>query len=205
MILRLRFVAILVLCLSVLPVQAIAAPVRVAVLPLDLVNVGASQRETLTALLLQRLATIGRFTLIHPTRVAQELQQGQSCGRRAGCLQRVGQKLGHPRLLQLAVAALGDTYIVRLTLFDPRSGARTGSWQEVLGTLDRSRLAPALDRMIAGFAPRPLTEGKSWYARWWVWTAAASVVAAGAAITAVVLTSGNGASPVDVVITPPRP
>ncbi len=109
------------------------------------------------------------------------------------------------RLIALRVGRLGQTVLLRLTLFDLRRGARQGSWQETLVRPDEASARAALARMVTGVAPAA-PPPPPWYRRWWVWTTAGAVVA-GVVVTSVLLaTRGEQreAGGPDVVITPPR-
>jgi hypothetical protein len=203
----LRFAVPALLTVLVADLQAVRAEpqatrTRLALLPTEVVNVDAAQQDAMRRLLRERLRARNGFLLIPDERIEPLVQEQGSCARRAACLQRLGEKLDGPMLLQLAIAGLGSTYVLRLTLFDSRSGARAGSWQEVLDDLNPQRVSKAFDRMIAGFAPRSALERKPWYAKWWLWTAVAGAVAAGT-VTAVLLATGNDTPPADVIITPP--
>lgn len=178
----------------------------IAVLPTETVNVEASA-TALADTLLQRLEQTRAFQLVHPERVAKVARPAQistdDCVGQPACLQQLGRSLEVKSLLQLRVGGLGGTHVVRLTLFNASTGTRSGSWQEVLSSLQPATLAPALDRMIAGFAPRPVDRpSRPWYGRWWVWTAVGTVAAA-AVTTAVVFATQSPPSDADVVIRPP--
>jgi len=201
---RLRLAALLSIAPALLSSAALARSSRpkLALLPVEAVNLAPGAARALGALLERRLAATRAFTLIGPR------QTGPLVGERAcesRCAQRVGRRLGAARLLRFEAARLGATRVLRLTLIETRRGARVGSWQEVLAHSDNARTAAALDRMIHGFAPRPRRRARRpWYGRWWVWTAVAGAVAAGA-ITAVVLATRDGGPAPDYVFRPPAP
>lgn len=172
----------------------------IAVVPVEALNLADTARQALRALLVERMRETTAFDVVE---AAGPLASGASdCVREASCLQRAARRLDAPRLVQLSVAGLGGTYVLRLTLYDGRSGTRRGSWQEVLSTLAPERVSRALDRMIAGFDVLPRDRAPPWYRRWWVWTTVAGVVAAGT-LTAVLLTTRSGGVPYDEIITPP--
>jgi len=190
-------VTALILLLGAPPAYA-AAPtkLRVALLPLERVNVTPGQARRYERLLRQTLSKRTTLSIVRVSTGAASQPASQPAD-----LRRVGQQLGADKLLQLRVGQLGDTTIIRLTAFDVVRGARQGSWQEVLRTPDDQAVARAMERMVGSFAPLPLPD-KPWYSRWWVWTAAGVVVAG--TVTAIVLTTtlDSGPEPDD-IITPP--
>lgn len=193
--------ACLLASIGLAAVNAQAGGQPLAVLPAETVNVEASS-AALGDTLLRRLRQTRAFEIVHPETVAKVARTDDCVGQPA-CLQKLGRSLEVKSLLQLRVGGLGGTHVVRLTLFDASTGTRTGSWQEVLTSLQPATLAPALDRMIAGFAPRPVDQpSRPWYGRWWVWTAVGGVAAAAVA-TAVVFATQSTPSDADVIIRPP--
>jgi len=168
-------------------VGASAAVLKVALLPVERVNITPAQGRRYLDLLLRGLRQRSTLEILRPGTAGGSASLPARCSESIDCLRREGLRLGADRLLQLRVGQLGDTTIVRLTAFDVARGARQGSWQEVLRDVRDAAVAQALERMIAGFAPAPppVAAKKSWYTRWWVWTVAGAVVAG--TVTAIVL------------------
>ena len=188
---------ILTLLSLLLPTAAAADEVkRVAVLPVEAVNLKPAHRTGLAKLFVQRLRRLSTLEIAGKTPV----EVPESCTEQPTCLARIARRHGADLLVGLRAGGLGGTFVLRLAVFDGRSGTRVGSWQEVLHSLDREALVAALDRMTAGFAPRP-DPAPPWYARWWVWTAAGVVIAG--TVTAVLLTTRDSDERPPVVITSP--
>jgi hypothetical protein len=82
------------------------------------------------------------------------------------------------------VGRLGDTTLIRVSVFDVARGARQGTWQELLREQTDRAVSQAMARMVAGFVPPPPAP-QPWYSRWWVWTIAGVAVAG--SVTAAVL------------------
>jgi hypothetical protein len=181
------------------PGLAWAADLRVALSPLELVNLTEQEGKRHRRLLEQTLgATWG-------LKLQQGLDHAPRCEvRERGCLRRLGASLQADRLLALRVGHLADTTVIRLTVYDLTRSVRLGSWQEVLrGKHSDTELKAAFERMVAGFAPPPPPPPRKspWYTKWWVWTAAGVVVAGG--VTAAVLATRGGGDEPDFVINPP--
>lgn len=185
--------------LLLLPWAAGAARLRAAVAPAERVNVSEQEGARLQRLLLQVLREAKGVG------AARLLDGSPSCDpREPDCLARLGRELESERLLQLRVGRLGDTTVIRLTVYDLNRRARQGSWQEVLRQQAGGQAEQrALERMVAGFAPPPPPppEKQPWYTRWWVWTAA-GVVVAGGVTAAVLATRDRGTRPDDTIVPP---
>jgi hypothetical protein len=161
------------------------SPVEIALLPFELVNVPPDEQPRFQRLLTDTLKQRRTLILVEPARTSEALSgRTQDCAEQMECLSALGKQLRADKLLRLRVGRLGDTVVVRLKVFDVQRGAYQGSWQEVLRQETDQALAGALERMVTSFAPRPPAP-RPWYSRWWVWTAAGTVVAG--AVTAVLL------------------
>jgi hypothetical protein len=195
-----RLHRLLIFCLPLLPQAARGAPLRAAVAPVERVNVSEQEGARLQRLLLQVLRDARGVAAARPL-------PALACDpREPECLERLGHEPGAERLLQLRLGRLGDTTVIRLTVYDLRRRARQGSWQEVLRQAAGAQAErQALERMVAGFAPPPPPPPakKPWYTRWWVWTAAGAVIAGG--VTAAVLATWDRGTRPDDTITPPTP
>ena len=179
--------------------DAEAAPSKIAVWPVQALNMDTMGIEQLESTLFARIRRLPDVQIIDVRRTAQSLDQvTPPCHEQHRCLQRAGRRLGAQRILVLRAARLAETYVLRLTLFNVQAGVPQGRWQEVLRQLHDDVLVPAFDRMLAGVAPA--AERRPWYTRWWWLWPTVAVVAAGG-VTAIIL-ANQGSSP-DVVITPP--
>jgi hypothetical protein len=172
------------------------ARLRVALLPLEQVNVTSAQAQRYERTLRRTLGRRTNLTILDASAGAASSQPASQ----PADLRRVGQRLGADKLLRLRVGQLGDTTIIRLTAFDVAKGARQGSWQEVLRSPGDEAVASAVERMVASFAPLPPPDSP-WYKRWWVWTAAGVVVAG--TVTAILVTTLNSEPGPDHTVTPP--
>jgi hypothetical protein len=167
--------------------SAVAAPstVRLAVLPVEGINLPAAEGDALRARLEQILRR-------NPTARVAPSPRAVACGGEIACLQQTGVRLGLDKMVALRVGRLGDTTALRLTVFDVPRGVRQGIWQEVLRRADDAGVTAALERMVVSFLPLPpAPQRRAWYTRWWVWTIAGAVVA-GSVTAAVVLATRPG-------------
>ena len=179
------------------PAALAAGPGRVVVLPVRGVNVDEATCRRLGAELRRELATRRSLQLVpvepHQTPCESECQLGLGSRHRASLV--VG----------LDAGSLGATVVLRLTVFDVERGARRGSWQEVLGSLEREPVAAALSRMVGGFLPAPqVLAATPWYRRWWLWSSATALVAAGAVTAIVLATGGSAGDPLWRIVPPAR-
>jgi len=158
---------------------------RLALLPLEAINLSQSDAAHYQALLSRALRALPEVALDE-----RPVQALPGCAAEIACLRDLGALLGVEKLLALRVGRLGETTVVRLTAFDVTRGARQGTWQEVLRRGDDAAVSSALDRMLAGLVPRG-TSAPGWYTRWWVWVIAGAVVA-GTVTAAVVATRPSG-------------
>lgn len=190
-----RAAIIAIALLLCLPATAGAAPLRLALGPVERVNLPGAEGQRLQLALRRVLEQTAGLTV---SRVTKD----PGCElREAECLGRLARRLGSDRLVLLRAGRLGETTVLRLTVYDLQRRVRQGSWQEVLrhgaGT-EKER--QALQRMVAGFAPPPPPPPTPWYGRWWIWTAVGVAVAGG--VTAAVLATRESGGP-DRTITPP--
>jgi hypothetical protein len=171
---------------------------RVAVAPVERVNLAEAEGQRYWRLLLQVLREAPG---VEPA--AKEARTSCDLRERA-CLRRLHRQLKADRLVILRVGRLGDTTVTRLTVFDLWQGTRHGTWQEVLRATQHDRgIVEAMQRMVAAFTPPPPNAARPWYTRWWVWTAAGVVVAG--AVTAAVLATRPSDDGYDRSIVPPSP
>ncbi|MFH1132257.1 MAG: hypothetical protein V1754_13045 [Pseudomonadota bacterium] len=176
---------------------------RVILMPIELVNASPEQGVRYQKLFLEAITQVPTIVAVETKKAVATVEAlPKTCTKEEDCLLRLGKKLGVQKLLALRVGKLGETVVMRVSVFDLSRGARQGIWQEVLRGEDEKGLEQAMYRMVMGFAPTPLGP-KPWFTRWWVWTAAGAVVA-GAIITAVLATRSIGPEP-DAVIIPPGP
>jgi len=167
---------------------------RVALLPLEAINLTAAEGTRYQALLVRAVRALPEVALEE-----RQVPVAANCAAELTCLRDVGALLGVEKLLALRVGRLGETTVVRLSAFDVSRGARQGTWQEVLRRGDDAAVLAAVERILAGLFPRTGPPPRApWYTRWWVWTAA-SVVVAGT-VTAVVLATRPGQREPDVSI-----
>lgn len=193
-----------VLCISSNPVEGKDRVIlRTGLLPMERVNISEVEGRRYRLHLVEVLRQRSSIHLIHQNLVADLLESDPKpteCGNQIDCLRRIGRRLRADKLLVLRIGRLGETVVLRLTAFDVQRGARQGTWQEVLRRSDDETVAQAMERMVAGFSPRP-PPSRPWYSRWWVWTAV-GVVIAGSVTAAVLATRDSGVEPY-VVIRPP--
>lgn len=162
---------------------------RYVLLAVEQVNVEPALRQQiegrLLTLLRQRARRAEVWTLPHASIPAPP----SGCLQQNSCLRDHARRLEAQRLLALRLGLLGDTLMLRLTVYDPE-GVKRGSWQEVLRPNDAPALTAALERMVGSLAPAPpviVRRERSWYRRWWVWTLV-GVAVAGAVTTTVLVT-----------------
>lgn len=195
---RIPLCVLLLLFLTLLLPQVSAAEdggLRVAVAPVERVNLAEAEGQRYWRLLLQVLREAPG---VEPA--AKEARTPCDLRERA-CLRRLHRELEADSIVVLRVGRLGDTTVTRLTVFDLKQGTRQGTWQEVLRAAQRDRgIKQAMQRMVAAFAPPPAAP-RPWYTRWWVWTAAGVVVAG--AVTAAVLATRPSDDGYDRSIVPP--
>jgi hypothetical protein len=166
---------------------------RTALLPTERLNISAADGRRLRGTLRETLSKRPQLRLLDDSVVAAALiKQPADCSKRPACLRELATALDLTRVLALRAGQLGETSMLRLTLYD-RAGVKKGSWQEVLRSGAKGQgkaLREALERMVDGLAPRPIRAARRstpWYKRWWVWTAV-GVAVAGAVTTTVLLT-----------------
>lgn len=172
-----------------------------ALLPIERLNISETEGRELGAALRETLAKRPQLRLLDAAAVAAALaKQPAGCDKRPTCLRELAKRLGATRLLALRAGQLGETTMLRLTLYD-RDAVKKGSWQEVLQRRDDATVKAALERMVDGLAPRPVRSAVAatpWYRRWWVWTAV-GVAVAGAVTTTVILTRDTRPEPDHVI------
>lgn len=173
-----------------------APRLRVAILPVEAINLSSGEGARFQALLIRAVRAIPEAVLLEESLAGEQ----PGCSAEIVCQRELGARLGAHKLLSLRVGRLGDTTVLRLTAFDVTRGATQGTWQEVLRHADEPGLSSSLERMLAGIVPREAPR-PAWYTRWWVWTAAAVVVSG--TITAAVLATRPGTPPTDIRIVPP--
>jgi len=171
-----------------------AEPVRVALLPVEELNLAPGEGEQLRL----RFAQVLRSRQVQLAAAPPAVAPG--CAQEIACQQQLGHRLGVHKLVALHVGKLGDTTVLRLTVFDVTRGMRQGTWQEVLRRADARGVAAALERLANAFLPPPPAR-RPFYTRWWFWTAAGLVVAG--SITAAVLATRPAGTRIDGTITPP--
>jgi hypothetical protein len=185
---------------------ALAAPaITLGVLPEESINLSPQEIARYGQRLERMLRQDPRVTLADGAALSHHLAgRGDKCATEIPCLQQVGQQARADKLLALRVGSLGETVILRLTVFDVVRGVRQGTWQEVLRQTDDRTLDDALERMVRGFLPPPAAAPTrpSWYSRWWVWTIAGAVVA-GSVTAAALATRSSG--PETVLVPPAQP
>jgi hypothetical protein len=179
------------------PAAARGGPaLRLVLLPIEAVNLEASEAARHEALLARALERRRDLALARAQRVTA------ACAADLGCLRARAREAGAARVLALRAGRLGDTVVLRLALYDAERNARVGTWQEVLAAATPATISRALERMIASaLPPPPPPAAVRWYTRWWVWTAAGIVVAG--AVTAAVLAT-RPREHFDIVLVPPK-
>lgn len=104
--------------------------------------------------------------------------------------------------LHAELAALGDTLLVRLVLFDVRSGAPRQTAQEVVHRAGPEASDRAFQTALALLLPPPAApKRRAWYAEPWFWGGAAVVLGVGS--VAVWALTRDSSRPPDAIIVPP--
>jgi len=177
---------------------------RIALLPIQGVNLAQGEDTRLREPLLRALRRRSSIVMSHPDQVSRaSAARGPACSAEISCLKSLGEELGVHKLLSLQVGRIMDTTVLRLDVFDVLRGVRQGSWQEVLRRPDDQAVHQGVERLIQTSFPPPPPH-RAWYTRWWVWASAGAVLTATAVTIAVVATRDKGVNP-DVIITPPAP
>jgi len=189
--------AALVVLVLLAPVAARAEQLRVSIGPMEQVNLSPTEAERFRRVLLRVVQAT------HGLAVGPALDRLPCEPREGSCLRQLRRRLKGDRLLLLRVGRLADTTVIRLTVHDLARGVRQGSWQEVLKQgAGAAQEGKAVERMVAGFAPRPPSPSRPWYGRWWVWTLA-GVVVAGTVTATVLATRSSDPKPYITIPWPP--
>lgn len=162
---------------------------RYVLLAVEQVNVEVALRQQIESELLALLQKRARRAEVWTLPRAGVTAPPSDCLLQNACLRDHARRLEAQRLLALRLGLLGDTLMLRLTVYDPE-GVKRGSWQEVLRPRDPAALTAALERMVGSLAPAPpviVRREGAWYRRWWVWTLV-GVAVAGAVTTTVLVT-----------------
>lgn len=158
----------------------------------------------------QELRQAGFDNVFGPDQTAQSSDQDLfQCAEDPECLHDLGENLGVNYLLILRLAELGETVILRLSLTDIDSGARSETRQEVLSNVTNETVIERIRAFAAEFQARYFPDNGEdrvgpWYRRWWFWTIVGGV-AVGSSVgigLGLGLRDDPGQTP-DVVITPP--
>lgn len=175
------------------PTQVTSRPApavrRYVLLAVEQINVEPAMRQQIETQLLSLLRERARRAEVWTLPRTGVTAPPSDCLQQNACLRDHARRLEAQRLLTLRLGLLGDTLMLRLTVYDPE-GVKRGSWQEVLKPRDQAALTAALERMVGSLAPAPpviVRRERSWYRRWWVWTLV-GVAVAGAITTTVLVT-----------------
>ncbi len=194
----------------------------------DLEAKGVSDIETsaLSDRLRVEMFSTGAFDMMERSQMQeilkeQAFQQTGACNTDA-CAVEVGQLIGVEKMISGSLGKVGKTYSVVLRLIDVKTGRveqnvahdHTGEIDKLLTTVMKSiaqKMAPAVSggpQLARGAMPRPASEGKPVYKKWWFYAGIGGLAAAGAAAALLGGSGGDGTTtPVtdDPLGTPPNP
>ena len=154
-------------------------------MPVDTMGVALTEGTSFRRALEQETSRTIAARLSPPERVRRAVRSETTalttpCGESERCLARIGQQIPADLVLLTTLAGLGDMRLVRARLVRARDGLVVQDLQETVPGGPR-----VLDQTASDLVRRLFPErgAKPWYRRWWVWTAAAGVVAATVGIT----------------------
>lgn len=186
-----------------MPVHA-ESPLRLGIRQIQSVNMTPQEVASYMQLLLHRLKQDSRLHVFYP--LPADLAESFHAAERANTseLRAIGSRLQIAKLLAFRVGEIGETAVLRLSVFDLEKGVLQGAWQEILERPDDQAKSRALDKMIQGFLPPAPSRipPPRWYSSWWFWTSV-GIVSAAAVATTLVLTLQDSQPDPDVIITPP--
>jgi hypothetical protein len=172
---------------------------RVAVLPEAWATSRPAGAPVAAPRLIRGLSARGLATATPEASATALAAEREGCLEDVPCLKRVGTRLGADKVVTVRLAELGRTVAIQLALVDVARG--TGdTLREVVSPADDARLGAALDTMavrVARQAGAPERRGRPW-----LWVGAGGI-AAGLAVTAIVLAVSSGGAEPDTTIVPP--
>lgn len=180
----------------------------IAVLPAVWVTPDPSSTEALTGAAVEGLRQTPGVRA-ERVRVPVRQHDDSACHDDIACMRAASRKAKAARVLVTKLAGLGDTVLVRMSLFDVSGGTNEQTRQSVVRTSDDASIRAAV-RTLAHEMGKPFGKPRSpeppeesWYEQWWVWAGAGAIVSAGVAVPLMMREDPAQDPNPDVIITPP--